>query len=264
MLQRLMSSVVNAMQDFRLDGVTVNWAQPKPGCESPNDLRLLGELLKNIRSTFNSQGLQQAITSVVLDINTGNEHLVDGVFNDVMYFFLTTHLVGLPSTPTVQHLCADITSAVLAVLQLYASTAPRASVRQLGITEYTAPLGSEGSVDPATGVEIFEPSMQYAPIYSGCAYSSFCRDDSAAGSCIVHKAVTGQHATRLVVSNAFTLEQRAYLYSHPCVLVLGLDYDSFVDQCGRLFRRYPLLEHLHDATGGQTVTSRAIVDGAPL
>ncbi|KAK8757241.1 hypothetical protein V5799_000051 [Amblyomma americanum] len=165
MLQRVMNSVVSAMQNFHLDGVTVDWAQPKPGCESPDDLRLLGDLLKNLRSTFNSQGLRQAITSAILHVNASNEHLVDSVFSEVNYFFLATHRVRLPRNPSMEHLCANITSFVHSVLERYARIAQRISFEQLCIAEYASPMVSEGSVDPATGVAYFQPPMKFAPIY---------------------------------------------------------------------------------------------------
>ncbi|KAK8762938.1 hypothetical protein V5799_034452 [Amblyomma americanum] len=270
MLQRLMDSVVNAMQNFRLDGVTVDWVEPKPGCENPDDLRLLGELLRNIRSTFNSQGFAHAITSVILDVNAANEHLVDSVYSEVNYFFLATHRVRLPRNPSMEHLCANITSLVHSVLERYARIAQRISVQQLCITEYAAPMVSEGRVDPATGAAYFEPSMKFAPIYLGCAHSSFCREANGTGSCIVHRVLrgppdpSGTPAMRFVVSSDGVLSFRANLYGGTCVLVLGLDYDNFVDQCGSRFRRYLLMEHMYSAmTSGQAVTTRAIVDGAP-
>lgn len=281
-MELLMRSVIDGIQNYRLDGVTVHWVAPIPDCSGPDDLIVLALLLRRLREAYNSNDMLQSTISVILEIGVGNELLVDSVADAVDYFFIGTNVLRYEGQGPYPDICTALTHDAQQAIANYSKVAKRVKLDQLCLTEELAPWSILGFEKPGGAwAETTGSGLRRAPFYTACHNVGFCRKDTGGSSCVAHLTYAGpaspmgRAAALFLVPTTDTLRLRvnfSWLPSskgpptadHACVLVRDLHLDNYANQCGQRYMQYLLMEHFYSGTLGQTRLGRSILDAAPL
>ncbi|KAK8778228.1 hypothetical protein V5799_020430 [Amblyomma americanum] len=275
-LDRLKRSVTSAMTTFRLDGVTVHWAEPRAGCAGVNDTQVLALLLRSLRQEFQQSGMPRAIVSVMVSANGANGLFLDAVADVVDYFFLATNELPLPASTAYDTICSDVSNSVVTALRDYARLTSRVRHEQLCITERLTPWLTTSRWNAR--LSRYDPPQITVDraFYSFCNQPRFCRREQLTGACIVHHfgSLSGMELYHASTNSAATLRDRVdfnlafNLTGSPspkrvCVLVLNLDDDNYADQCGQGYNRYLLMRNLYFVMVGQSQSIGSIAHAAP-
>ncbi|KAK8765346.1 hypothetical protein V5799_032046 [Amblyomma americanum] len=277
LMEKFLRSVANTTIRYRLDGVTMHWVPARPGCEGPNDVQTLEDILRELRTWYNASGLPPIIISVILPARNTHVDFAVRVAKVVDFFFLDTRAFT-PTTKFLRTLCSSVTSAVqTAVVTFVRRSGGVLQKRQVCMMDSLAPLSSTAKRNPLTGLyelDVMSPSeLKRTRFYDACRAYHFCRENRT-DSCVVHRSLSlmsMRRATLYIVNSAITWMERSsyeYLYGkspdkNACVLIADLDYDDYGNWCGARYEQYILLMNFYFGSYGATGRGIPIHSVAP-
>ncbi|KAL1418175.1 hypothetical protein MTO96_026188 [Rhipicephalus appendiculatus] len=278
-LNHLLDNVVRSLNKFVLNGVTVHWVEARAGCEGPDDATVLKTLLRNLRTRFNSRMLLDAMVTVMLQLNKASQLVAQEAADVVDYIFLATQNEhGTPWTSLV-HFCRTRTDSLQASYRWFANGVAALKLRrsQLCLTDSLMPFALRGSFR-AGGTFSYAGKPERAPIHLECSWPSICTFQNA-GSCAMHvgrQVSTGSSPDQMFLIDSSSalanrLDFRAFNttqwvpehsnFTENCVLLLDLDADNYVDQCGAIYARYVLMRNFYYGTLGRALAGDGEVNG---
>ncbi|KAL1433412.1 hypothetical protein MTO96_038287 [Rhipicephalus appendiculatus] len=263
---RLLDNVVHSLNRFVLNGVTVHWVEARTGCQGPEDATVLKTLLRNLRTRFNARMMPHAMVTVILQVNKASQLVAQEAADVVDHIFLATQNAYPTSGTRLVHFCITRTVSLQDSYRWFARGIPALVLRrsQLCLTDSLMPFAVKGTFKSA-GRFSYVGAPQRAPIHLECSWPSICAFQNT-GSCTMHvgrQVSTGSLPDQMFLidgASAFDtrLDFRAYNttqwvpepgnFTENCVLLLDLDADNYVDQCGAIYARYVLMRNFYYGT----------------
>ncbi|KAL3197561.1 hypothetical protein MRX96_044883 [Rhipicephalus microplus] len=278
-LNHLLDNVVHSLSRFVLNGVTVHWIEARTGCQGPNDPTVLKTLLRDLRTHFNRM-LPDAMVTVMLQVNAASQLVAQEAADVVDYIFLATQNEHGSQWTRLVQFCRTRTESMHNSYRWFASGIAALKLRksQLCLTDSLMPFALKGSF---TGKFNFAyvGDPEHAPIHLECSWPSICSLPTA-GSCTMHigRRVSTSRETpdrMFLIDGAGALRNRLDIndvnvtqwlpergnFTESCVLLLDLDADNYVDQCGATYARYVLMRSFYYSTLGRPLTGDGETNG---
>ncbi|KAH6940777.1 hypothetical protein HPB50_006544 [Hyalomma asiaticum] len=248
---RLLENIVSTLERFGLNGITVHWVKARAGCEGPDDVT-------------------DSIITVILELTKASQLVAQEAADVVDHFFLATHSKRGTGGKDTQF-CEARTRSLHQAYRSFVDALPAQKLRrsQLCLTDSLMPWTVKGIFTKPKRFSFPNNVIVGTSIQTECKWPSACTFTENT-SCIIHlgqKVSTSRYPDLLfVVDGIGELSKRVnfnYINAtqlasapgdpmHACVLLLDLDADNYVDQCGGKYPRYALMRNYYYGTLGKT------------
>ncbi|KAL1438600.1 hypothetical protein MTO96_047957 [Rhipicephalus appendiculatus] len=277
-----MGNVVDSLQRLGLNGITVHWVEAHAGCNGPDEVTVLKNLLQSFRTWFNDRMLPDVMITVILELNRASQVVVQEAADVVDHFFLATQDEGRNNIDIYFRTCGGRTEAMHDAYRMFVSALPSQKLQrsQLCLSDRLIPSVIHGRLvrrGTALNFAYVRGIQTPAPIHLECSWPNVCQIPQSGASCVVHfaqKVTMDRDSDRMFLIdgasevqkrlnfteiNATTLASAPGDSSQVCVLLHDLDADNYVDQCGSRFARYALMRNYYYGSVGRKLSGNGDV-----
>ncbi|KAH9382196.1 hypothetical protein HPB48_005460 [Haemaphysalis longicornis] len=179
-MARFVSSVLQTIALYRLEGVTIHWVFPDSTCQQPDDPHKMSALVDRLRESYELNGFNRELVTAIIPADTQLANSFVSVLADKLdYYLFETHLITPPPVVDYQ-LCGHVASSVV---QFFASV-PFISGREnktcAGLSLAPWALRSSPMPVPSTLV-LADDASNYTALPGTTAVFEFCQGD---GPCL--------------------------------------------------------------------------------
>ncbi|KAL1474238.1 hypothetical protein MTO96_038139 [Rhipicephalus appendiculatus] len=192
-MNRLMGDVVYSLDRFGLSGITVHWVEARSGCSGRDDVTVLKTLLYSFRTWFNARMLPDLMITVILELSTASQLVVEETAGVVNHFFLATQNEGRQTKLYYYETCGARTSAMHHAYRKFVSALPPHKLRrsQLCLSDSLSPSAVPGRLISINNTRFFKYSLSDvmpAPLHLECSWPNVCEVPLYGQPCVAHNA----------------------------------------------------------------------------